>query len=372
MSEVVEKRIDEIIDFDNSKTNGSSFTKSYIQEHKGMVPVYGASLDENEVSYGFVEDLLPGVRYFDDCLTWNIDGSTGIFFRKGHFSLSEKVIPLIPFEDVKDSLDLNFLKYAIMYSKEFAEFSFSNKAGKGKLKEIVVKIPVKANGQFDLETQQDLAKKFQDIENKKRLLQNKIENIRKLRIVIEDENDIVFKSVHLTELFTPKGGDMRLSKSWCKEHLGEFPVYSGSTVDEMYSSIDEYKYDGEYLTWVIDGLAGYIMKIKGKFSITCHRGILLPTDACKNVDLQYVKYVLEPIFRSRIRGRIGINGKNEYTALKPKHIEKYDDTIPIPITTDGKFDLGKQQELARKYATIESIKTDLYDKIMELTSIVVY
>lgn len=371
MSETVKKAIAEIIDFTKSKTNSSKFTKTFIQEHKGTVPVYGASLIEDEVGYGYVADNLPNVRYFDDCLTWNIDGSTGIFFRKGHFSLSEKVIPLIVFEEIADQIDVLFLKYSIMFSKEFKEFGFSNKAGKGKLGEIEINIHILPNGEYDLETQKELAKQYQDIERQKNILLGKIEELKKSKIVVDYDKSICYKEVPITKLFTPKGGDMKLSKPYCQEHSGEYPVYSGSTTREMFGSIDNFKYDGEYLTWVIDGLAGYVMRLNGKFSITCHRGILVPTDECKNIDLLYVKYILEPIFRKRARGRIGINGKNEYTALKPTHIVNYNDAISIPVDENGEYDLAKQQELAQKYATIETIKQNLQAQVKSLTNIVV-
>ena len=99
--------------------------------------------------------------------------------------------------------------------------------------------------------------------------------------------------------------------------------------------------------------------LNGKFSITCHRGILIPKDNRDDIDLLYIKYVTEPIFRKRARGRIGINGKNEYTALKPTHIALYNDSIPIPIKRDGSFDINKQKELAGRYATIETIKNEI-------------
>lgn len=46
-------------------------------------------------------------------------------------------------------------------------------------------------------------------------------------------------------------------------------------------------------------------------------------------------------------------------------------TIPIPILEDGTFDINKQRELASKYEKLETIKTELINKIVELTSIVI-
>ena len=111
--------------------------------------------------------------------------------------------------------------------------------------------------------------------------------------------------------------------------------------------------------------------INEKFDITCHRGILIPKFDLKDISLEYIKYVLEPFFRGKRRGRIGINGKNEYTALKPTHIKNFDFVIPIPVKEDDSFDLGAQNEIAKQYKTIDAIKSFLKDKTQELLEIIV-
>lgn len=83
--------------------------------------------------------------------------------------------------------------------------------------------------------------------------------------------------------------------------------------------VDSFDYDGEYLTWAKDGLAGYMMLHSGKFSLTGHRGILIPTDNCQNIDLTYIKYVLEPIFRANKKGREGDLGKKRIYYIKLRY-----------------------------------------------------
>lgn len=169
--------LENIVDFKNSKTNNSNFTKAFINKHKGNIPVYGASKFENEVGYGYVEDNLNGIRYFNHCLTWNIDGSYAVFYRKGRFSLSEKVIPLKLFDKYNKNICLDYLKYAIMLSSELSKFDFNNKGGKGRFKKIMVNIPVKPNGDFDLEKQIEIADKNKQIDEIKQKLIEKIENL---------------------------------------------------------------------------------------------------------------------------------------------------------------------------------------------------
>ena len=371
--------LENIIDFNKSITNGSEFTKSLINKNKGSIPVYGASNDENEVSYGYVKDNLiikpknnskpKKIKYFENCLTWNIDGSVAIFYRKGRFSLSEKVIPLIPYDNIIDKIDLYYLKYVIINSKEYSDFGFSNKAGKNKLKKIKVKFPVDENGNFNIDEQINISQKYRKVEEYKYKLLNKKNEIE--RINVKFEKKYKFINVKITDLFKPSPGQGKFTKSYCLKNRGEYPVYSGSTND-IFAYINEYVYDGDYLSWVKDGLAGYLMHNRGKFSITNHRGILLPITDLSNIDLDYIIYVLEPIFRNHIKGRLAKGEKNEYTTLSKEMINDIKETIPVPISDNGDYDLKAQQEISKKIKSISNLKNEVIRKLDELIDTNVY
>jgi len=182
----VKMTIQQIFDL-SIKTNSSKFTKSFIQKNKGNVPVYSASKFSEAIDYGYVKDNLPNVKYFEDCLTWNIDGSIGkAHYRKGRFSLSEKVIPLIVKQEMKKDFDISFLKYCV--ESEFAKhsFGFDNKAGKGKIKDISISIPVNNQGDFDLAEQQRLAEKFKRLEILKAELKKELGKIETTEIAFDE------------------------------------------------------------------------------------------------------------------------------------------------------------------------------------------
>lgn len=379
MSNIVfaHKKLDQIIDFKNCKSNGSNFTKSLINLNRGEIPVYGASNDEEEVGYGYVKDNLiivdktgkkTPVRYFENCLTWNIDGSIAIFLRKGRFSLSEKVIPLIVFPEIQEQIDLEYLRFCISQAKEINEFGFSNKAGKSRLKEIVISIPVNEDGTYNVIEQKKIAQQYNEIEKKKKVLLEQKNILSNTLISANFAKAYAHKEVSIEELFVPVNGSGEYTKKFCNENRGVFPVYSGNTKNE-FANINKYDYEGSYLTWAKDGLAGYIMKLSGKFSITNHRGILIPTEECINVDLDYIKYVLEPIFRSSIKGRKGHDGQNEYTTLNETMIKQIKTKLYIPVMEDGRFDLNAQKEIAQKYHKIEQIISSVCSKIDELVEI---
>lgn len=370
MPKLITCPLSKIINFKYSSTNGGKFTKSFIDSHKGNIPVYGASLVENDASYGHIEDNVAGVKYFNDCLTWNIDGSTSIFYREGRFSLSEKVIPLIPFDEIADSIDLQYLKYAILYSPEYNSFDFSHKAGKNKLKMLTVQIPITDENTFDIDEQHRMAGVYNEIEYKRNILLKKIEEIQEFRIFLQKDNNIRWKEFRPIDLFIPKTGNPNYTKAWAQNHKGDIPLYSGMKTG-AYTYIDTADYEGEYLTWNKDGLAGFIMYHNGKFSISGHRGILMPRKEIdfSNIYLKYLRYVLEPILRKNRKGREGSFGKNEYTTISPYTIKNITETICIPLKADGSFDLEKQMELATKYEDLEKIKQGLIQKIEQVLSI---
>lgn len=195
--------------FDLSKgSNGSDFTKSFIKAHPGGIPVYGASKFENEVSYGYVADNVEiektnknglitkkKVKYFQDCLTYNIDGTAGyIYYRRGRFSLSEKVKPLILFDEYQNSIDAIYIKYTLQpFFRDLKkgreghngqnEFS---KLSSFSIKNIKIPIPINKNGEFDIETQKFLANKYLKIEEIKDSLIKKLQRLIELKVDVTE------------------------------------------------------------------------------------------------------------------------------------------------------------------------------------------
>jgi len=101
--------------------------------------------------------------------------------RKGKFSLSADVIPLIIRDDYKNSVYLLYLKYAMEKELAKQDFDFANKVGKNKIKDIEIKIPISPEGKFDLVKQKEIAKKYQQVEVIKKNMKTelgKIENIK--------------------------------------------------------------------------------------------------------------------------------------------------------------------------------------------------
>ena len=163
-------------------------------------------------------------------------------------------------------------------------------------------------------------------------------------------------------------GKSEYTKEYCQLHCGDIPVFSGNNNSPL-AYMDTADFSGEYLTYSKNGCAGYINIQKGEFSVNGDRCVITLNEKYSKLNLSYLKYYLEPIFRANIKGRMGINGKNEYTKLNSTMIKKLNIEIPIPIKENGMYDIEKQKEIAQKIATIEFIKQDLCNKVIELTNI---
>lgn len=185
------KSIKDIFDL-SIKTNDSKFTKGFIKENSGVIPVYGASKNENDVGYGYVKDNLPDVKYFENCLTYNIDASAGyVFYRKNKFSLSEKVRPLIIKPEFKKYLDPLYLKYVIqpIFRANIRGRRGPNgqneytKINKTIIQDLQIPIPIKENGEFDLKAQKEISEKYKKLEAIKEQVINEIDKV--LNITVE-------------------------------------------------------------------------------------------------------------------------------------------------------------------------------------------
>ena len=119
--------------------------------------------------------------------------------------------------------------------------------------------------------------------------------------------------------------------------------------------------------YVVDGFAGYMKVLTGKFSATGHKGIMVLKDS--NIDLDYVKFILEPILRELAKGRKGDNGASEYTNVAPKVVEN--SVIKIPILENGNLDLKTQKEISKKYLMIEQIKASIQDELIKIEKLII-
>lgn len=365
MSKTIKIPFTNILDY---KSGNSCLTKLYISEHAGIYPVYSAKT-QGETKVGEIDSYMFDMEGIQ--LTTNgANAGTWLYREKHKFSLNGDARLYFPKEEYESCVHIPYLYYALKHAFKTKTFDWNTKATINNTQNIKISIPVNASGDFDLSKQKELAKKYQDIEQKKKQLLEKAEEIKKVKILINRNNGISYKKIPINSMFKHNNGKSIYTKEYCRAHSGPFPVFSANNKFPI-GHMENADYSGEYLTYSKNGCAGYITIMNGDFSVNGDRCVLTFNDGYENIDLLYLKYLLEPIFRAHIKGRIGINGKNEYTKINSTLIKKLNISIPIPIKEDGSFDIEKQRELAQKYAVIDSIKDDIHKKIIQLTNMAV-
>lgn len=347
----IKKKISEICDVCKSD---KSLTKRKIFQQENLYPVFAATIG---VPIGFID------RYNNDRFPALIvvnDGAAGktYIIEEEKYVIGKHATGLLIKEEYSELIDIRYLRLIT----EPLWIEMNKCSGRGNLPKTdilntYISLPLNDVGEIDFERQKEVADNFQAIGEQREKLEALKYSLLDTYVSFESmlsEYDIT--TISFNDYFDLKRGKI-ISKKYIDKHGGEYPVYS--TQQGVFGKIDTYMYSGEYLLWNTDGLAGFIKYVTGEFSLTNIEGIMLPKKDLSNISLQYLKYILEPIFRFNKKGREGVLGKNEYTKLNSTMIKELNIQIPIPIKEDGTFDLDAQKELSLRYMTIDEVKSKI-------------
>lgn len=177
---------------------------------------------------------------------------------------------------------------------------------------------------------------------------------------------IKFREFRIDDLFDAALGDPKFTKRYGQEHNGDYPVYAASNQGPL-TYIDSYVYDGKYLTWARNGFAGYITTHDEKFNINYDRGILIPKN--DQIDVEYVKVVLEPLLRSIAIGRKDKDGKDEFTKLYLSTMQEQ--VISVPVIDDNTPDIETQKDIVERSRFITDLKNQLTDIELEMKKVII-
>jgi len=343
--------------FDFPETN-SKITKDFCNRNKGIIPVYASSKDETS-TLGYIPDNLKGVKYYENCLSWNRNGSVGYVFIRNHkFTTNEDHRAMLIKKEYKNKLDKLYLKFEIEKKLLLLGFSFLNKCGVVKIKSVSIEIPIDKKGGFDVLRQKELAAKYNKLQEVKTNLGVMYEDISNIKVDLSEKEKT--KEILASVLLAPRKGDAKYTHAYIRNHKGEFPVYSSQTTNQgVIGRIDSFDYNEECLTWTTDGIhAGTVFYRNGKFSMTTHCGALFLRDRYKGkVDLKYILYQLSLYLKDYATGE----GNKRVTV-------EVIDKVPIKILVDGNGepDLIEQRKLADKFIEIENIKSHLNKEFLEI------
>ncbi len=329
-----------------SSSIGMSRTTLYgIDTHiASNIPVFTAS--QNPVAY--IEELTRKPPILADkehvllSFATNGDGSTGrnfVFHDRPFYINMDRIAIKI----VDERVDVRYLYSVLHDMKVTYGFNHAHKANRHNLVAVRVAIPTDENGRFCLTFQQELADTFMIVEQTKAEICSLRQLLSDVNVVIESD-EFSMEYFALPMLFETSKGFAKYTKKYGNIHSGQYPVYSASSQTPL-THLDTYDYDGRYITWATNGFAGTILILDGRFSINGDRGILLPKDDRTDLDFDYMKFILEPIFREMAKGRRGDNGEDEFTKLYPSMLE--DVMIPVPVDQDKHISLEAQKSIAK-------------------------
>lgn len=332
---------------------GKRLLKKDLIKIEGSIPIYSANVF-TPWSYHYESNISD---FSNDFVIWGIDGYLD-------FNHLKKGIPFTTTDHcgairIKGNGILPEYLITQLYSvKEKYGFDRTLRASLRNMKSIEIYIPIDKDGNWDVEKQELVVEKYAIV----RELQNTIrEHESKLEALgVSIKPTACFQDYSVDSLFDIIRGKSCYTKSYGNNNPGEYPVFSAS--NKALTCIDSYDFDGKYITWSTNGFAGYIKLHEGKFSINADRGLLSPI--LENININFVKYTLEPLLRSVARGRKGDRGDNEFTKVYPSMIK--DIQLPMPIDKDGNLDLEKQNMIASEYKTIEQIRTLMRKKLLEV------
>lgn len=265
---------------------------------------------------------------------------------------------------VDKKIDIRYLYFLLHDMKQRYGFNHAYKANRHNLKIVQLMIPADENDEFDLSQQQQIANIYMAVEQTKAEISTLRQSLFNANVVI-DNTEYPISYVPLLLLFDTSKGIAKYTKKYGNIHPGPYPVFSASSQTPL-THLDTYDYDGRYMTWATNGFAGTILILDGRFSINGDRGILLPKDDRTDLDFDYMKFVLEPIFREMAKGRRGDNGEDEFTKLYPSMLE--DVMIPVPVDHDKHISLEAQKSIAKKYLTIQQCQQEAVKKLDMLIS----
>ncbi len=165
-----------------------------------------------------------------------------------------------------------------------------------------------------------------------------------------------------------------ISKKYIEENKGDYPVYSSQTENNgELGRINNYAYDGEYLTWTTDGAnAGSVFYRNEKFNITNVCGLIKITE--DNIITKFVYYILHiyaPKYVNRGMGNCKLmSNVMESISIPIPPIEVQKEIVRI-LDTFTKYQdlLNRELELRKKQYEYYRDKLLTFDNNIEFKSL---
>jgi hypothetical protein len=158
------------------------------------------------------------------------------------------------------------------------------------------------------------------------------------------------------DLFRAVPGSAKFIQRYIEQNSGIYPVYSGSLL-RPFGHVNVHEFDGDYLSWTMNGYAGHVSEIRGKFSLTRDRGVFIPVEGVAIPDLTYLRLAMEPSLKAAAVGRRIEGKRNTYTKIYPEAAAQV--VIRLPVEGRGNLNYELMSNLGSRYRQIESAKSQI-------------
>lgn len=161
------------------KAGNSKLKKSYLEKNRGSYPVYSSNTKQN--------GILGHIDVFDhneECVQITTNGvyAGTVFYRSAHkFSINSDARLYIP---QNKNLDCSYLSFELQSVLSKNNFNWEYKPTIERTKALEVKIPVTADGKFDVQKQREIAEKYRKVEEIKKSIKAELEKIENIKVDI--------------------------------------------------------------------------------------------------------------------------------------------------------------------------------------------
>lgn len=312
--------------------------KELLSIPEGEIPIISARLDR---PFGFI-DSKSFICSEKRLVLWNIDSSrwdTRVLEERFKFIPTDHcgVIQILCKDLIPEYIAYKLYEYGVHIG-----FKHEYRASIANIKEVTIPIPINDRGTYDVEKQRKLAQRYQQCIKVREELIRVIEDLSDKRINIASKSKFV--RVSIGDFLSFEKGKAKYTEKYCKEHQGEYPVYSaGTKAKTTIGHINSFDYERECLKITTNGhYAGSVEYLSGsKFSLNGDAGLLYFTrpDDAQKADYRYLEYALQ-----KAREQYGFNWSNKPLEEDIKNIE-----ISIPVKRN-KWDIVEQKRIANRYA----------------------
>lgn len=329
-------------------------TEEFIINNPGNIPVYGGR--KTGIPIGYVADDIDEVKYFENCLAWNRQGSVGYVFYHDHkFTTTDDHRPMFLKKEYTGKVLPEYARVQIENALLSHGFRWGKTAGISKIKDIFIDIPYQQS-QINIGKQKEFIDKYNKISIVKNKLLKYLDILDNSLVIVSSQYKQLAVSLEDEQYFSIMIGKRVLKKDILEKGI---PIYSSNVkIPFGYASKSNLKnFDKDSILWGIDGNFIWNLIPKNKiFEATDHCGRLQILN--ESILPEYVYYTLNESASS-----YGFNRSYRASLNNIKEV-----TFSIPITEDGKFDVIAQKEMISRYKKIEITKTKIIRLIKQVVN----